>query len=195
MQQQRQNKSQYSPKLDHLGMFAFLWAIALLWHYLRRPADYSEFYLLFIPAVLVLARPKNALFIVLMALGYIYIFIYELPFSAIPNHPTLQMLMNFSIVASAGWLILKNYVANRTFSLDREEFFDLIRPLTIMAINIVYLMAVFNKLNTAFFDPRYSDVTRLLNFYYEAEHLLFYPRFNAKSNMVFIFWYFRYPYY
>ena len=123
--QQAQNKLRESPKIDHLAMFAFLWAIAILWHYLRRPVDYSEFYVLFIPAVLVLTRPKNAIFILAMAAAYVYIFVYELPFSAKPNHPTLQTFINLSIIAAAVWVIVKNYIANKTFALDREQWFDI----------------------------------------------------------------------
>ena len=182
MQQQTQNKLRESFKIDHLGMFAFLWAIAILWHYLRRPVDYSEFYVLFIPAVLVLTRPKNAYFILAMAAAYVYIFVYELPFSAKPNHPTLQTFINLSILGAAAWVVFKNYLDTKTWALDREQWFDLFRPLAIMAINIVYLMAVFNKLNTAFFDPNVSDVTRLLNLYYEADHLLFIPDLMPRAT-------------
>ena len=182
MQQSIQNKPQTSSKIEHLGMFAFLWAIAILWHYLRRPVDYSEFYVLFIPAVLVLTRPKNAYFILAMAAAYIYIFVYELPASAKPNHPTLQMFINLSIVGAALWVIFKNYLATKTLSLPREQWFDTFRPLAIIAINIVYLMAVFAKLNTAFFDPQVSDVTRLFNLYYEADHLLFIPDLMPRAT-------------
>ena len=175
MQQTIENKPPISSKIEHLGMFAFLWAVAILWHYLRHLVDYSEFYVLFIPAVLVLTRPKNAYFILAMTAAYVYVFVYELPGSAKSNHLTLQMLMNLSIVGAAIWVIFKNYLATKTLSLDREQWFDLVRPLAILAINIVYLMAVFNKLNTAFFDPQVSDVTRLLNLYFEADHLLFIP--------------------
>lgn len=182
MQQPVQNKPQTSSKIEHLGMFAFLWSIAILWHYLRRPVDYSEFYVLFIPAVLVLTRPKNAYFILAMAAAYVYIFVYELPDSAVPNHPTLQMFINLSIILAAIWVLFKNYLDTKTISLDSERWFDTFRPLPIIAINIVYLMAVFNKLNTAFFDPQVSDVTRLLNLYYEADHLLFIPDLMPRAT-------------
>ena len=61
-------KPETSSKIIHFAMFAFLWAIAILWHYLRRPVDYSEFFVLVIPAVLVLARPKIGIFFLAMFL-------------------------------------------------------------------------------------------------------------------------------
>ena len=177
-------KVETSSKIIHFAMFAFLWSIAILWHYLRRPVDYSEFFVLFIPAVLVLTRPKSAIFLLAMCLGYFHIFAYEMPFSTRPNHPTLIFLMNMSIVASALWILLKNSLQARKLDFDQEAWFDLLRPLVIMAINIVYLMAVFNKLNTDFFDVNYSPVTRLLNFYYEAPHLLFIPDLIPRETWV-----------
>lgn len=178
------NKTTQSTKIDHFGMFAFLWAIALLWHYLRRPVDYSEFYVLFIPAVLVLTRPKSAIFMLAMAIGYIHIFLHEMPFSTRPNHPTLILLMNLTIISSALWVMLNTFIKSRTLELDREQWFDIFRPLLITAINIVYLMAVFNKLNTAFFDIHTSPVTRLLNFYYTSDTLLFIPSLLPHADWV-----------
>lgn len=182
MVEKLQTQSDESSKISHLGMFTFLWVIALLWHYYRRPVDYSEFWVLLIPSVLVLTRPKNALFIITMALGFVYIFFYELPASSKPNHPTLQMLINLSIAGAGLWVLIRNYIETKTWHFDKELWFDTFRPLVIIAINIVYLMAVFNKLNTAFFDPEISDVTRLLNFYYEADHLLFIPDLMPRAT-------------
>lgn len=173
-----------SSKTTHLAMFAFIWAVAILWHYLRRPVDYSEFFVLFIPAMFVLARPKVGIFLLLLCLGHIYIFAYEMPFSTRPNHPTLILLINLSIIGSALWLVLTNFVKFRTFKFDQALWFDIFRPLVIIAINIVYLMAVFNKLNTDFFDINYSPVTRLLNFYYEAPHLAFIPNLIPREDWV-----------
>jgi len=152
-----------------------LWAIAILWHYLRRPVDFSEFYVLFIPAVLVLVRPKTAIFLVALSVGYVYIFIYELPISTRPNHPTLTFLISLTILTSAIWVIARDFINNRQLKLDIAQWFDVFRPLVIIAINIVYLMSVFNKLNYHFLDFNYSPITRLLNFYYETNHLLFIP--------------------
>lgn len=160
-------------KVKHFAIFAFLWAIAILWHYLRRPVDFSQFYVLFIPAVLVLARPKVGIFFLALSVGYIYVFNYELPFSTRPNHPTLTFLISLTILTSAIWVIAKDFISSRQLKLDIVQWFDIFRPLVIMAINIVYIMSVFNKLNYHFLDVNYSPVTRLLNFYFETSHLLF----------------------
>ncbi len=180
-------KPETSSKIVHFAMFAFLWAVAILWHYLRRPVDYSEFFVLFIPAVLVMARPKTGIFLLAMCIGYYHIFIHEMPFSTKPNHPTLIFLMNSTIIGSAVWILIRNSYKARRLDFDQEQWFDLFRPLLITAINIVYLMAVFNKLNTDFFDINYSPVTRLLNFYYEAPHLLFIPDLLPRAEWVYQF--------
>lgn len=177
-------KAETSSKIVHFAMFAFLWAIAILWHYLRRPVDYSEFFVLSIPAVLVLARPKVGIFFLLMCIGYFHIFLYEMPFSTRPNHPTLILLINLSIVFSALWVMIRQFISTRKLGLNQELWFDAFRPLVITAINIVYLMAVFNKLNTDYFNVNYSPVTRLLNLYYEAPHLLFIPDLMPRADWV-----------
>lgn len=169
------SEKETSSKIIHLGLFAFFWSIAILWHYLRRPVDYSEFFVLFIPAVLVLARPKVGLFLFLMCVGYIHVFNYELPFSTRPNHPTLVLLINLGIIVSALWILLLNAIRTRQFRFDQVKWFDLFRPLVLLSVNIVYLMSVLNKLNLDFLDVNYSPVTRLLNGYFEAPHLLFIP--------------------
>lgn len=180
-------KSGVSDKIVHFALFAFLWAVAILWHYLRRPVDYSEFFVLFIPAVLVMARPKTAIFLLAMCFGYFHIFLYEMPFSTKPNHPTLIFLINWSIILSAVWILIRNTIQAKRLKFDQEQWFDLFRPLVIIAINIVYLMAVFNKLNTDFFDINYSPVTRLINFYYVAPHLMFIPDLLPRAEWVMYF--------
>ena len=179
-----ETKAEISSKIIHFAMFAFMWAVAILWHYLRRPVDYSEFFVLFIPAVMVMARPKVGLFFLLMCIGYIHIFNYEMPFSTRPNHPTLILLINLSIISSALWILITQSYRARQLKFDQIAWFDLFRPLVISAVNIVYLMAVFNKLNTDFFDINYSPVTRLLNFYYTAPHLAFIPDLIPRADWV-----------
>lgn len=171
-----------SSKVIHFGMFAFMWTVGILWHYLRHQADYSEFFLLLIPAVLVLARPKVGIFLLALCFGYFHVFIYTIPASTRLNHPPAYFLVNVMIVATAIVIVFKNYIRTRTINLDQEEWFDIVRPLILMSVNIIYLMAVFNKLNTDFFDINYSPVTELLNLYYDAQHLLFIPDLLPRAD-------------
>lgn len=179
-----QKKITLNPKLVHFSMFAFMWAVALLWHYLRRPADYAELYLLLIPAVFVLARPRVGIFLIAMCFGFFFTFSHSMPFSTRVNHPPAEFLINVLIIVSAAWVLVRNYMITRRWELDHEAWFDIFRPFIITCVNIVYLMAVFNKLNTDFFNIHYSPVTELMNMYYQSSHLLFIPDMLPRADWV-----------
>lgn len=157
-------------RIDRLAVFAFMWAIATLFHqfvYLsawvihRNPLGI----LLTLSAGTVLLRPRSVgLFLVMLTLSIGYWF-QKMPF--LSNHLLFQIMIDLFILVSMGWALLREArrgTARRpaTDAALREELFDAFAPVARAGLIILYFFAVFHKLNWGFLDPKYSMAARLI---------------------------------
>lgn len=145
---------------DPLTLFAYLWAIAAIFHVLLNDRSIQLFgkptllevshLLLAICAIWLLIEPAyNPPLILLAVLG---------PISAWQEAPVLGnhwLLVAFVDLA----LLLSAVTSRRDWRIDREKLAEVFLPLARWCLVLFYCFAAFSKLNSAFFDTAVSCST------------------------------------
>jgi hypothetical protein len=136
----------FSPPLT---LFSFLWAVATLFH-VASYDQWTEARLTIPTAFWVLLQPKSTLAVVALALAHVCETFVSSPF--IPNHQLFAALANTTLIAGASVLALRT----RRLAVSRDALFNAFAPAVRIALLVLYVFAVFHKLNTDWFDPRVS---------------------------------------
>lgn len=136
-----------------LGWFTTLYAMALVFHY-------SDSAPLVVVPVLVAALPALLFPSSLIAVGLVLtagalIAVLSLP--AASNHQVMSLLVALALGAAALWVL----ATRRQSGSFVERWLDAARSPIGLVLLVVYAFTVFDKLNTAFFDPPVSCGGRL----------------------------------
>ena len=143
---------------DRLSIFTLLWGCAYFFH-LIHVVVYNHIPsapLMVIGAVLCLAFPTRLW--ALLAAAALQLSEYFIIIPRTSNHYTLMAIVNLSILAVAGYLLLRRRCT-------REGFYDWWSGVVRWQVLVFYFFATFHKINTGFFDQQIScgiDLTRQL---------------------------------
>ena len=129
-------------------MFAWLWAMSLIWHYLDpdygMTAGWTDLPVV-LAAILVLVRPQNCYFLLTVAAAVMFDFLVTSPVSK--NHWTTHFFIAATLCASFGMLALRR----RSVDIASRDWLDAFRPVVCALILLLYLFASLHKLNSGFF--------------------------------------------
>ena len=143
------SEGQANSKLTLYSLFAWLWAMSVIWHYLRPGHGYHVAWVDLAPvlcAILVLIRPRNWRFLLLTAATLCFVYLIGLPSSGASNHWTTHFFVSLSLCASFALLALKR----RPFTIDAREWLRLFRPVVCLLVMALYLFASLHKLNSRY---------------------------------------------
>lgn len=138
-------------------IFTVLWAVASLFHMAHSSVFDTalNLALLTLAAFFAIFRPSLNSFLVLIALQ-IFDAVFRMPFTT--NHWIFTAFVNVTILHVIFFLIVRK----RAFTLREGEVFKTFAPLLRVEVIILYLFAVFHKLNSGFFTAATSCATDLL---------------------------------
>ena len=140
------------------SLFAFLWAMSMVWHYLRPENNYpvgvSDLFVV-VMGILVMIRPHNVNFVAAMCFANVLIFLNAQPSAS--NHWMMQFLVNAVLSTSYIYLAIKR----RTFRIDSSEWLEIFRPTVCALVLLLYAFASLHKLNSGYF----SEHSYALQFY------------------------------
>ena len=143
-------------KITIYSLFAFLWAMSMVWHYLRagniHPVGIRDLFIV-VPAILVMIRPHNTRFLATMALAHFVVFLSVQPSSS--NHWMMQFFVNTTLFSSYGYLVLRR----RTFDIEADDWLELFRPTVCLLVVLLYCFAAFHKLNSGYFSQHSYALT------------------------------------
>ena len=160
------------------SLFAWLWAMSMIWHYLRPDHGYHVTWadlLVVLAAILVLLRPHNYFFLLATALANVAAFLLALPTAS--NHWTLQFFVNVTLVAS--FILAARDQQSLVF--DSAAWLRIFRPVVCLLIIFLYLFASLHKFNAGYF----SDHSFALRFYRDivfGEHMVAYAHFFPTQD-------------
>ncbi len=142
-------EAQTSTSLTLYSLFAWVWALGLIWHYLRPNNPYHVGWpdlFVVVCAILVLIRPRNCYFLLATAIAFILAYLLGLVPSTESNHWTLHFLVSLTLVASFVLIALKRW----SLEIDSREWLDLFRPIICLLVVLLYLFATLHKLNSRY---------------------------------------------
>ncbi len=134
-------------------IFAFLWAIATLFHQLAFPARHTGFffYALTMAALVVLMRPSSVPRFIALALAQVAQVLYYLP-EDITNHWIFTFFINLTVLLAFAVLAVRY----RTPMVARGELFRTFAPAARVELLILYFYVTLHKLNADFLNPATS---------------------------------------
>jgi hypothetical protein len=164
--------------LDRLAVFGHLWAIAMLSSAVRWISPVADRepawgYLMLLAASALLLRPRSSLAFLSVALVNLGFVAYKIPYT--PNHVLLEGLINVAVVLAAGrvaWMRTRVH-SRRSGTGDgggwalagtaaRDAWLDMFAPAARAGLIVLYIFAVFHKLNWDFFDSQISCAATML---------------------------------
>jgi len=157
--------TQLNRKNDILAVFAWTWAVALLFHVVQSSGPYGLAALfpsklaLFVCSVALLYNPYSiTLLLLTFGLNLLDAW-FVMP--GVSNHRFIEILFSLSVLVPLAGLVVKR----RT--LRMEDYYQLIAPLGRWFLVIMYFFGVFHKLNTGWFNLETSCAVALWrDFYY-----------------------------
>lgn len=137
---------------DSLRIFAFLWAVATLFHqasyklWALTPPDL----LLSVAALFAVLRPGSLARFTFFLLAQLWAIYEKLP--EVANHWLLTGFMNLSMLVALGVGLLRA----RGGRIDRARLYQDFAPALRLELVILYFWSTFHKLNADYFDPQVS---------------------------------------
>ncbi|GEM_PF-6817329 len=174
----------FKDNLSIYSVFAFLWAMSMVWHYTRNPNLYNldePHLLVILSGFVVMLRPHRVWGLLVLSFSHILIILITPPFNS--NHYTYQLFVNVALFSSYIYLIIKE----RRLVITSKEWFTVFRPVVALTLIFLYLFAVLHKLNAGFFSEA-SWAIRLYDKMLNAQHLgvllEFLPRDQTFINII-----------
>lgn len=159
--------AQSNTSFTQYSLFAWLWAMGIIWHYLRpghwHLVGWADLFVV-IAAILVLIRPQSLHYLLATAAAGMMAFLLALPSPS--NHWTMQFLFNAAMCLSFASLAFRR----KSLNFDTRDWFDSFRPALCLLILMLYLFASMHKLNSGYF----SDHSYALRLYHDiafGEHM------------------------
>lgn len=172
-------EAQTDTSLTMYSLFAWLWAMGIIWHYLRPnhtyPVGWADL-IVAIAAILVLIRPKNVYYLLCAAASSIAVFLIAAPSPS--NHWTMQFFVNATLCAS--FLMLA--VQRRTWHIDGQEWLRAFRPAVCLLVVLLYLFASLHKLNSGYFSEHSAALSLYRNIVHGEQMRAFaqvFPAYDA----------------
>lgn len=146
-----------STKVDHLALFAVLWALAAVWHLLGNTTGAPAWAqaALALGVALVLLRPGAPVPLAVLAAAGLVVAWEEAP--VLGNHWLLAAFVNLVILMATLVALLRRRVH------ERLDLAERLFPAARLCVIGFYGFAAFAKLNTAFFDRTVSCATFYFN--------------------------------
>lgn len=140
------------------SLFAWLWAMSLIWHYMRPyhlyPVGWADLPVI-IGSILVLVRPHNCYFLLATAVSMVVVYLTTLPLPS--NHWMMAFLVNTALCSSFFWLAGRR----KSLSVNADDWLTEFRPLVCALVILLYLLASLHKLNAGYFFSDHSFALRL----------------------------------
>lgn len=155
---------------DSLGILAFLWALAILYHelaYRLLEPSRADVVLIGLALAVLVAPCSLALFASLLVVQLVELW-QRLPFVA--NHWFFEAIVSLTLLAALGREVLRSWSVR---AVGRERLFSDLAPVLRIQMLLLYAIAAFHKLNRDYLDPQVScavHIHRLI-----AARLPFYP--------------------
>lgn len=140
------SEAQRDTSLTMYSLFAWLWAMGVIWHYLRPDNPYHVGWpdlFVVVGAILVLIRPQNPYFLLATAIAFVLAYLLGLVPSTASNHWTLQFFVSLTLCASFAIIAVKR----KRPEIDSREWLVLFRPVICLLVVMLYLFASLHKMN------------------------------------------------
>ena len=151
------------------SLFAWLWAMGLIWHYLWPDNPYHVGWpdlFVVLGAILVLIRPQNCYLLFATAIAFILAYWLGLARSGASNHWTLQLFASLTLCLS----FMIAAVKRRTPEIDAREWLGLFRPVICLLIVMLYLFASLHKLNSRYLSE-FGAAPQMYRAIVNSEHM------------------------
>ncbi len=149
------SENQANGELTLFSLFAWLWAMSVIWHYLRPGHDYAVGWMdlaVVLCAILVLIRPRNCHFFLATAVAQVLVFLLGLPSSSASNHWSAHFLVSLALCLSFGLQAARG----RSLGIRSDDWLRLFRPVVCLLVITIYLFAALHKLNSRYFSAHGS---------------------------------------
>jgi hypothetical protein len=146
--------------------------------------DHSAFTLIsfVMVAVIVLTHITRCKFLIFLVASTLYFLLFQFP--DVANH--VNLMIHCNMVMTVG--IIYSYIHPRGLSTD-NDYYEMIRPIMMMTLMLVYFLSGFHKLNSDFIHPEVSCVKRMLDNISVAMRSYFfgYDYSTYKKSFVFVY--------
>ena len=154
--------SERNGTIDPLSVFTFMFAIAVLFHFMISPVRPSgqiadlvgvacE-----ISCLLLLFNPRSILLLIFMSTTLVAEYAFDMPVAS--NHYIMDMVMALAVVLSAAF-----FLRDKHLSSHRAEFYNAFAPAGRFFLVIMYFFGIFHKINPDFLNPDVSCAVVLMN--------------------------------
>lgn len=152
-------RTSYGGPIDPLSAFAFVWATAILFHWLQQPFQFLDMtvqsYFAIVNAAIALAilfRPRSVILLLLLAATQVIHWFADKPIPS--NHYIMMMFLDVAVfLAAYVYYYNRDKMGQRQ---ARDLFYDTFASTGRYLLLVMYFYGIFHKINTDFLDPRVS---------------------------------------